>query len=77
MLNSIIWFLTDTDFSEEWSNASFLRKLILIYKRSSEVDSYLQSSNKQIIYSTVKKQPNYNSIFNIHFIRVLGKFKTS
>lgn len=31
MINGIIWLLTDTDFSEEWNNASFFGKLELIY----------------------------------------------
>ena len=31
MINSIIWFLTDIDFSEEWESSSFFRKLDLIY----------------------------------------------
>jgi hypothetical protein len=31
MLNSIIWFLTDTDFSREWSKSSFFGKLELLY----------------------------------------------
>lgn len=34
MLNSIIWFLTDTDFSREWPKSSFLRKLELLYTAS-------------------------------------------
>jgi hypothetical protein len=31
MINSIIWFLTDTDFSEEWSNSTVLGKVELLY----------------------------------------------
>jgi hypothetical protein len=31
MINLIIWFLTDTDFSEEWSNATVLGKVELLY----------------------------------------------
>ena len=30
-MNSIIWFLTDTDFREEWSNHSFFGKAGLCY----------------------------------------------
>ena len=31
MLNSIIWFLTDTDFAEEWSSRSVLGRFGLCY----------------------------------------------
>ena len=30
-MNELIWFLTDTDFSEEWNKSSFLGKIGLIY----------------------------------------------
>lgn len=30
-MNSLIWFLTDTDFKEEWSNRSFFGKVCLCY----------------------------------------------
>lgn len=30
-MNSIIWFLTDTDFSKEWSESSILGKIGLLY----------------------------------------------
>jgi hypothetical protein len=30
-MNSIIWFLTDIDFSKEWSESSILGKVQLLY----------------------------------------------
>lgn len=30
-MNSIIWFLTDIDFSKEWSESSILGKIELLY----------------------------------------------
>lgn len=30
-MNSIIWFLTDTDFSKEWGESSILKKIELVY----------------------------------------------
>lgn len=30
-MNSVIWFLTDTDFSKEWSESSILGKIKLCY----------------------------------------------
>lgn len=30
-MNSVIWFLTDTDFSKEWSESSILGKIGLLY----------------------------------------------
>jgi len=30
-MNDLIWFLTDTDFEEEWRFASFLQKVELLY----------------------------------------------
>ena len=30
-MNSIIWFLTDTDFAAEWVESSFFQRLLLIY----------------------------------------------
>ena len=30
-MNSIIWFLTDIDFSKEWSESSILSKVQLLY----------------------------------------------
>ena len=34
MLNSLIWFLTDTDFVEEWGSRSTLGKVDLCYTTS-------------------------------------------
>ena len=31
MLNSVIWFLTDTDFAKEWSSRSTLGRFSLCY----------------------------------------------
>lgn len=33
-MNSIIWFLTDIDFSKEWSESSILGKIGLLYTTS-------------------------------------------
>jgi hypothetical protein len=33
-MNSVIWFLTDTDFSKEWSDSSILGKIRLLYTTS-------------------------------------------
>ena len=30
-MQSLIWFLTDTDFSKEWSESSILGKIELLY----------------------------------------------
>lgn len=30
-MNDLIWFLTDTNFSEEWDNSSLFGKISLIY----------------------------------------------
>lgn len=33
-MQSLIWFLTDTDFSKEWSESSILGKIGLLYTTS-------------------------------------------
>lgn len=31
MINTILWILTDTDFSDEWNQSSLIEKIELIY----------------------------------------------